>query len=101
MLATGVMVKGKARAWVRIIAAMLMFAALGFVCGFFGPLYLLQDPGVGPITGFFAAPIGALIGIATAAHANMTTRTTGQYFLRLFVVAAIFAALILAMVVFQ
>jgi hypothetical protein len=85
----------------RSVTAAVGMSALGFACGYFGPICLRPDAGVGPITGFFAAPLGALIGIAAAIHGTVAGRPSRKYTYRVLAVAAVFAAAILLIVVTQ
>ena len=86
---------------VRVLGAMLVFACLGFAVGYFGPIYLLPDPGVGPLTGFFSAPVGAVIGGAAAVHASVRGFSHAKYLLRLSAVAAVYAAVALFVILTQ
>ena len=86
---------------VRVITATIVFTVVGFISGYFGPLYLLPDAGVGPLTGFFAAPVGAFIGILAAMWGSMKGFKPAGYVGRLAIIAIFFASLILAVVVLQ
>ena len=86
---------------VRIIIAAVAMGAVGFVCGYFGPVVLLPDPGIGMLTGCFTGPFGILIGLAAALYDNVAARSDREYWSRMMLVAAIFAAVILIVVVSQ
>jgi cation transport ATPase len=85
----------------RVMTAAIGVGLLGFICGFFGPLYLLRNAGVGPITAFFAAPVGLFIGTATAVQGCAAGLTGRRYAYRMLAVAAIFAAATLTFVMLQ
>jgi hypothetical protein len=85
----------------RIMVAITGFGTLAFTSGFFGPLYLREDAGVGPVTGFLAAPIGALIGAVTAIHASVTTTNGAEYWRRVIAVAIVLTAIMLVVVASQ
>jgi hypothetical protein len=87
--------------FLRIVAAAAVIGTLGFVCGYFGPLYLLKDAGVGPVTGFFIGPLGAAIGVATAMHSSRNPKTAKQFVCRLLIVSSIFAAATIVLVALQ
>jgi hypothetical protein len=90
-----------ARLLLRAMIAAAIFAVVGFGCGFFGPLYLLADAGVGPVTGFLAAPMGASLGVATAVYVSTTVQSDTQYARRLLAVLVAFATVILLVVLLQ
>jgi hypothetical protein len=81
----------------RVVVAAVLFTTVGFISGYFGPLYLFQDAGVAPVTGYFAAPVGTLVGIVAAVWGSMKGFKPAGYALRLAIIAMIFAALILAL----
>jgi hypothetical protein len=86
---------------VRMITGAIAMGLVGFVCGYFGPLWLLPDPGVGPLTAIFTIPAGVLIGTLTAIHSSMRGLTTRKFVYRMLGVALVFAAATLAIVVTQ
>ncbi len=85
----------------RAVSMALAFGVIGFSGGFFGPLYLLDNPGIGPVTGFFVAPIGMLVGLGAAIHASSTAHTNRQYWRRMLLIALLFATTTIAVVVLQ
>ena len=85
----------------RIVVAILGFGLLTFGSGYFGPVYLREDAGIGPVTGFVAAPIGALIGAITAVHASVTTANRAEYWRRVVAVAIVLTAVMLVVVASQ
>jgi len=85
----------------RVITAALAYGAVGFVCGFFGPIFLLEDFGCGPLTGFLAAPVGAAIGGGMALWANGAARSVVQYRRYVVGVAVVFGLAILGLVLVQ
>lgn len=89
------------RLLVRLLVASAAFAIIGFSCGYLGPLYLLRDAGVGPVTGFFMAPLGVLIGAVAAVWGSVKGYKPPEYAARLGMVAAVFAAAIVALVLVQ
>ena len=80
---------------------MFGFAILGFLCGYFGPLYLVADPGVGPLTALVSTPLGAVIGGAIAVHGSVGGLSSRRYFVRLLGAAAVFAGAVLVLVLVQ
>jgi len=80
---------------IRLVVAAVTFTVIGFTVGYFGPIYLLPDAGVAPVTGYFAAPVGTLIGILAATWGSMKGFKPTAYMARVAVIAAIFAALTL------
>jgi hypothetical protein len=87
--------------FLRAMGAAVAVGTLGFVCGYFGPLYLLPDPGVGPLTALFAAPIGACIGLTTSVYATVSGLSGRRYSYRLLAVALLFAAGVITLVIAQ
>jgi uncharacterized membrane protein YeaQ/YmgE (transglycosylase-associated protein family) len=55
----------------RIVGALvgaLLVGALGFLCGFFGPLIFTPEANQGPLLGIFiTGPLGAVLGAALGA----------------------------------
>lgn len=86
---------------VRIITATFAFGVLGLLCGYFGPLYLLKNPGVGPLTGLFLAPIGGGVGGAVALWATAQGHSGTRYAYRLLAAALLFATAVVGLVVWQ
>jgi hypothetical protein len=85
----------------RVAVAMLAFGSLGFECGYYGPVYLLADPGVGPLMGFFTGPIGALVGAGAAAHATIKGFSRSKYVAQLLAAAVAFTGVVLIVVMIQ
>ena len=81
--------------------AAIAVGTIGFVCGYFGPLYLLAEPGVGPVTCLFTAPIGAGIGFAAAVHATVSELSGRRFCYRLLAVSLLFAAGVITLVLVQ
>jgi hypothetical protein len=86
---------------VRILSSVVIVGGVGLVCGYLGPLYLLTDPGVGPLTALFTAPIGVAIGVAVAVWSAIAGISGRKYVYCLVTAAVVFAVATLVLVVVQ
>jgi hypothetical protein len=77
------------------MVAAVTFGIFSFLVGYFGPLYLLKDAGVGPISGFFFAPAGIAVGTVCSVVA------TGRYVRFIVTSALVWLGALILVVVWQ
>lgn len=86
---------------VRVFTAALLVGMVGFLSGYFGPIYLLENPGLGPLTGFLVTPVAVAAGAAVAAWTISNGSSRFTYVLCLTVVGVVVAGAILVLVLVQ